>query len=76
MADLARAVTGNLGGKVGVAPRIFLKKLVGDVLDRVDQFPEFDPRHHYALTVAEAELTAVEREARAAAIPDDIGLDL
>ncbi len=25
-------------------PRLFLKKLVGDVLDRVDQFPDFDPR--------------------------------
>ncbi len=34
--SLAEAVTGKLGGKVGVAPRIFLKKLVADVLDRVD----------------------------------------
>ena len=33
---LARAVAGGLGGKVGVAPRLFLKKLVVDVLDRVD----------------------------------------
>ena len=47
---LASAVAGELGGKVGVAPRVFLKKLVGDVLDRVDQFPDFDPRQHYALT--------------------------
>ena len=42
--DLATAVTGRLGGKVGVAPRIFLKKLVAEVMDRVDQFPDFDPR--------------------------------
>src|SRR5262249_31765176 len=28
LAVLARAVTGQLGGKVGVAPRVFLKKLV------------------------------------------------
>ena len=42
----------TLGGKVGVAPRLFLKKLVADVLDRVDQFADFDPRQHYALTVA------------------------
>lgn len=76
VADLARAVTGNLGGKVGVAPRVFLKKLIGDVLDRVDQFPEFDPRRHYALTVSDAELTGVEREARAATSPDDIRLEL
>ena len=73
---LAEAVTGNLGGKVGIAPRLFLKKLVGDVLDRIDQFPEFDPRQHYALTLQDAELTAVERSARAARSVDDIELDL
>ena len=76
VATLAEAVTGSLGGKVGVAPRVFLKKLVGDVLDRVDQFPEFDPRQHYALTISEQELTAVERAARSAGSPDDIELDL
>jgi len=74
--DLARAVTGDLGGKVGVAPRIFLKKLVGEVLDRVDQFDDFDPRQHYALTLDERELTPVERAARSAGGVDDIELDL
>ncbi len=74
--ELAQAVTGNLGGTVGIAPRIFLKKLVGDVLDRIDQFPDFDPRQHYSLTVSESELTEVERNARAASDPDDIELDL
>lgn len=74
--DLARAVTGDLGGKVGVAPRIFLKKLVGDVLDRVDQFDDFDPRQHYALTLDERELTPAERAARSAGGVDDIELDL
>lgn len=73
---LARAVTGDLGGKVGVAPRVFLKKLVGDVLDRVDQFPDFDPRRDYSLTIADTELTEVERNARAAATVDDIALDV
>jgi hypothetical protein len=76
VADLARAVTGRLGGKVGIAPRLFLKKLVGDILDRVDQFPDFDPRQNYALTLAETELTDVEREARVARSPDDIALDV
>jgi len=76
VADLARAVAGNLGGKVGVAPRLFLKKLVGDVLDRIEQFPDFDPRQHYALTVADGELTLVEREARGDVRPDDIELSL
>ncbi|MEA3410189.1 MAG: BREX system ATP-binding protein BrxD [Pseudomonadota bacterium] len=74
--DLARAVTGELGGKVGVAPRVFLKKLVADVLDRIDQFPDFDPRRHYALTVSDTELTEVERNARGASSVDDIELDL
>jgi hypothetical protein len=74
VADLATAVAGRLGGKVGVAPRIFLKKLVGDVLDRVDQFPDFDPRRDYALAVMPTELDPVEAEAAATA--DDIELEL
>jgi hypothetical protein len=81
IASLARAVTGSLGGRVGVAPRLFLKKLVGDVLDRVDQFDDFDPRQHYALTVNSSELTDVERESAhltvaPAARADDVRLDL
>jgi hypothetical protein len=74
--DLGRAVTGQLGGKVGVAPRIYLKKLVGEVLDRVDQFPDFHPRRDYTLTMAESELTPAERSARPASSVDDIELDL
>lgn len=75
---LADAVTGKLGGKVGVAPRIFLKKLVTDVLDRVEQFPDFDPRRHYQLTLAPVELTEVERNAAGLAVTsvDDIDLEL
>ncbi len=73
---LARAVTGELGEQVGVAPRVFLKKLVGDVLDRVDQFPDFDPRAHYQLTVTDEELTEVERNARRAESVDEIELDV
>ena len=73
--DLAEGVAGKLGGKVGVAPRIFLKKLVADVLDRVDQFAEFAPRQHYALTIGETELTPVERQAMGATDVDEIELD-
>ena len=73
--SLADAVTGQLGGKIGIAPRIYLKKLVADVLDRIDQFPDFDPLRHYALTVSESELTAVERNAAAAKDVDDIELE-
>ena len=74
LATLASAVTGGLGGKVGVAPRLFLRKLVVDVLDRVEQFDDFDPRRHYALTISDRELTDIER--RAAQHPDDIDLDV
>lgn len=71
---LARSVAGKLGGKVGIAPRLFLKKLVSDVLDRIDQFDDFDPTQHYQLTVTSNELTTVEREAQAVSV-DDIELD-
>ncbi len=73
---LARAVSGELGAQVGVAPRVFLKKLVGDVLDRVDQFPDFDPRAHYRLTMVDNELTEVERNARRAESVDEIELNV
>jgi hypothetical protein len=74
---LADAVVGSLGGKVGIAPRVFLKKLVADVLDRVDVHADFDPLQHYALTLAPDELTDVERNAAVGASdPDDVELDL
>lgn len=74
--QLARAVTGSLGGRVGIAPRIFLKKLVADVLDRIDQHPDFDPRQHYALTLDSAELNDFERHAMGTASLNDIELRL
>lgn len=77
LVDLAAAVTGSLGAKVGIAPRLYIKKLVGDVLDRVELHTDFDPRRDYKLTVTDSELTDVERNARAGASnPDDIELDL
>ncbi|MGC5626966.1 BREX system ATP-binding protein BrxD [Georgenia sp. Z1344] len=80
--DLADAVAGSLGGKVGIAPRLYLKKLVGDILDRVDQFEDFDPRRDYSLTVGAGELTDVEDnaarrgQAPAPSTAGDIELDL
>src|SRR5260370_30452431 len=47
--SLAQAVAGELGGQVGVAPRGVLRQLVPDVLDRVEEFGDFDPPQHYAL---------------------------
>lgn len=75
LSDLAAAVAGNLGGKVGIAPRLFLKKLVADVLDRVEQFEEFDPREHYQLTISHDDMNSIERNAAAQRL-DDIDLDL
>jgi hypothetical protein len=62
LAELADIVAGQFGGKVGVAPRIFVKKLV-DILDRIDQHPGFDPRRDYTVRVSAHELTAAERAA-------------
>lgn len=71
---LADAVSGSFGGKIQVAPRLFLKKLVADVLDRVDQFDDFDPRQHYELTLTEHEMMPEEQAAITSV--DDIDLDL
>ena len=76
VSDLADAVAGKLGGQVGIAPRLFLKKLVGDVLDKVDLFDDFDPRRDYKLTVGDAEMLEVERNIERGGSIDDIDLDL
>jgi hypothetical protein len=77
VAALARKVTGQLGGKVGIAPRLFLKKLVGDVLDRIEEHETFDPTVHYELSVSPSEMRAEERAAAGIdQSPDDIALDL
>jgi hypothetical protein len=74
--DLARGVAGKLGGRVGVAPRIFLKRVV-DLLDRVDEHPDFEPREHYSLVVEPSELTEEERAAAGVKRGvDDIALDI
>lgn len=70
LADFSRVLAGELGAKVGLAPRIYLRKLV-DVLDRVDQFAEFSPRTDYTVRVSDAELAVGTHED-----PDDIELDL
>ncbi|MCP4502877.1 MAG: BREX system ATP-binding protein BrxD [Deltaproteobacteria bacterium] len=73
----AKKVAGKFGGQVGMAPRIYLKKLV-DLIDKVDLFPDFDPVKDYKLQVSDADgLTPEEAQAanieRSAA---DIVLDL
>lgn len=76
LARLADSLAGQLGGKVGVAPRLFLKKLVGEVLDRVDQHPDFDPSRDYQLTLQKSELSPTERAAAGYSSVDDIPLDV
>jgi len=73
---IARGVEGQLGQRVGIAPRLFLRRLV-DVLDRVDQFADFDPLKDYDLALKASELTP--EESAAAGITrgvDDIELEL
>jgi hypothetical protein len=76
LARLADSLVGQLGGKVGVAPRLFLKKLVGDILDRIDQFPDFDPGRDYHLTLQKSEMSPTERSAAGISSVDDIPLDV
>jgi hypothetical protein len=74
---LARAVTGKLGGRTGVAPRLFLRKLVSEILDKVDEHPDYDPAKHFDLVVKAEEMTLEEREAAGEVVAvDDIPLEL
>lgn len=72
----ASAVCGQLGGQVGMAPRIFLKKLVDEVLDRIDLFADFLPERDHEVRISNSELTELERAARGAEGMDDIELTL
>lgn len=73
---LADGVSGSLGGKTGIAPRIFLKKLVADLLDRIELHESFDPRRDYRLTIREEELSSEERNSMAAKSVEEISLEL
>jgi len=73
---LAATVAGALGGKVGIAPRIYLRRLVG-LLDQVDEHPDFEPRAHASLKIDAGEMTDEERSAAGVARSvEDIELDL
>jgi hypothetical protein len=60
---LVSKVTAGFGGKVTVAPRVFLRELV-DVIDRVEQHESYDPAGHYKLTLNGETLTAEELAAK------------
>ena len=74
--SLARGVAGSLGAKTGIAPRLFLKKLVADLLDRIEDHPDFNPRSDYRLTIRDEELSLEERNSMSASSVDDISLQL
>jgi len=56
---LVDQVTKGFGGRVAVAPRMFLRALT-DVLDRVDMHQDYDPVQHYKLELNEAQLEPAE----------------
>jgi hypothetical protein len=60
---LADQVTTGFGGTVSVTPRVFLRELV-DVLDKIDQYADYDPAAQYKLTLDDADLTADELAAK------------
>lgn len=62
ISDLAASVAGQLGGQVGVAPRVFLRQLI-DVMDRVDQFDAYEPRREALGQEPLGDLTEQERAA-------------
>lgn len=75
--QLALGVTGQLGKKVGVAPRLFLRKLVGEIMDKVDEHEDFEPTRDFKLMVQAAEMTAEERSAAGLERSvDDIALEM
>lgn len=60
---LVSQVTAGFGGKVALAPRLFLRELI-DVMDRVDIHEAYDPRAHYKLELDDGKLTSEELAAR------------
>ena len=73
---LAQSVSGALGGKIGVAPRIYLRRLV-TLLNQVDEHEDFDPQRDGGLKVDPAEMNDEERAAAGVTRSvDEIELDL
>jgi hypothetical protein len=60
---LVKQITAGFGGKVSLAPRLFLRELI-DVMDRVDLHEDYDPVSHYRLELDDGKLTAEELAAK------------
>lgn len=63
LSALVAQITTGFGGKIALAPRLFLRELI-DVMDRVDLHEGFEPREHYALALDDAKLTPEELAAK------------
>ncbi len=63
LSALVGQVTAGFGGKVTLAPRMFLRELI-DVLDRVDIHDAYEPATHYRLELDDGKLTAEELAAK------------
>jgi len=73
MVAIVDRFTKAFGDRISVAPRLFLRELV-DILDRVDQHPDYRPDVGGELQVEEADLTAQELDAlRSPTKPRDRG---
>jgi hypothetical protein len=60
---LVNQITAGFGGKVSLAPRLFLRELI-DVMDRVDLHEDYDPVAHYRLELDDGKLTPEELAAK------------
>lgn len=60
---LVTQVTAGFGGKISLAPRLFLRELI-DVMDRVDIHQDYDPATHYKLDLEDVKLTPEELAAK------------
>jgi hypothetical protein len=60
---LVTQVTAGFGGKVALAPRLFLRELI-DVMDRVDLHEHYEPASHYRLELDDGKLTSEELAAK------------
>lgn len=60
---LVTQVTAGFGGRIALAPRLFLRELI-DVMDRVDLHEDYDPAEHYRLELEDGKLTPEELAAK------------
>src|SRR5688572_26306400 len=60
---LVAQVTAGFGGKVSLAPRLFLRELI-DVMDRVDIHADYEPATQYRLELEDSKLTSEELAAK------------